>query len=100
MINGIKTDKLETDKTQVLSTPALRSDFKGVVNLYQDMICQKNLTARAGRDSHIAAVTTGGGKEVVPDMSYQGPILQQQGIQEPDSGAACRLDFEASAAWC
>jgi hypothetical protein len=29
LINGIKTDKLETVKTQVLSTPALRSDFKG-----------------------------------------------------------------------
>ena len=71
LINGIKTDKLETVKTQVLSTPALRSDFKGVVNLYQDMIRQKNLMNKSGRDSHIAAVTTGGGKEVVPDMSIE-----------------------------
>jgi hypothetical protein len=29
LINGIKTYKLETVKTQVLSTPALHSDFKG-----------------------------------------------------------------------
>ena len=65
LINGIKTYKLEMVKTQVLSTPALRSDFKGVVNLYQDMIHQKTLMNKAGRDAYIAALTTG--KEV-PDM--------------------------------
>ena len=62
-----KTDKLETVKTQVLSTPALRSDFKGVVNLYQNVIRQKNLMNKAGRDAYNAALTTG--KEVVPDMN-------------------------------
>ena len=67
MINGIKTDKLETVKTQVLSTPALRSDFKGVVYLSQGMIHTKTLINRAGRDAYIAALTTGK-DEVVPDM--------------------------------
>jgi hypothetical protein len=67
LINGIKIDKLETVKTQVLSTPALRSDSKGEhCELVPRYDSSKTLMNKAGRDAYIAALTTG--KEVVPDM--------------------------------
>ena len=37
------------------------------MNLYQDMIRQRTLMNKAGRDAYIAALTTGK-DEVVPDM--------------------------------
>jgi hypothetical protein len=66
LINEIKTYKLETVMTQVLSTPALCSDFKGgCCELVPRYDSSKDFMNKAGSDAYIAALTTG--KEV-PDM--------------------------------
>jgi hypothetical protein len=69
LLDGIKTDKLDAVKNQVLSTPDLRKDFNAVVNLCQDVIRQKNMT-RPGRDATVAALESGR-DSITPDMSVE-----------------------------
>jgi hypothetical protein len=69
LLDGIKTDKLDAVKNQVLSTPSLRKDFNAVVNLCQDVIHQKNMT-RPGRDATVAALESGR-DSITPDMSVE-----------------------------
>lgn len=40
LLDGIKTDKLDSVKTRIMSDATLRSDFDGCVTLYQDFIKQ------------------------------------------------------------
>ena len=40
LLDGVKTDKLESVRTIILSSAPLRSDFKGCVSLMQDYIRQ------------------------------------------------------------
>ena len=77
LLDGIKTTKLDTVKTRILSDATLRSDFEGCVNLFQDFIQQ---SPSEDRESTIAAFRTGGykggnngggGGEVKPDMSVE-----------------------------
>jgi hypothetical protein len=58
LLDGIKTNKLDAVKNQVLSTPRLRKDFNAVVDLCQDVIHQKNLTW-PGRNVTVAALESG-----------------------------------------
>ena len=58
LISGIKTDKFDSVKTQILSTPAMRSDFDKCVNLYTEFIQQ--LHTHNPKSIGIAALTTGG----------------------------------------
>ena len=47
LMAGIKTDKFDSVKTQILSTAALRSNFTGYVTLYKDFISQARNTGGA-----------------------------------------------------
>jgi hypothetical protein len=78
LMSGIKTTKYDAVKAQILASPTLRTDYKAVVNLYQDYIRQ--MAAQApDREVTIAAVKTGKGTgkgngkrdhpDVEPDMS-------------------------------
>jgi hypothetical protein len=56
LMDGIKTNKLESVKTMILANPALQTDFEGAVALYKQYISQDK-TMTAGRPtSEIAAV--------------------------------------------
>ncbi len=73
LVDGIKTTKLDTIKSQILATPALRSDFDASVNLFQDFIKQ---VPSNKKEISIAAVGTDRGGEhgsgqVKPDMSVE-----------------------------
>ena len=71
LLAGIKTDRLDTVKTRIMSDAVLRSDFDACVNLFQDFIQQ---SGQEVRDAHVAAFRTGGGGgngDVEPDMSVE-----------------------------
>ena len=53
LIEGIKTDKLDSVKTQIMSNPALQRDYDRCVTLFSDFIKQ---TESSIRDSNISAV--------------------------------------------
>ena len=42
LLKGIRTDALDTVKTQILSSSTLRSDFSACVSLYKDFISQES----------------------------------------------------------
>lgn len=59
LMNGIKTDKLDSVKTQILSDAALRGDFNRCVTLYKDFI--KQTIGKAPDEVNISGLGTKGG---------------------------------------
>jgi hypothetical protein len=55
LVNGIKTTSLDSVKTRIMSDAALRQDFDGCVNLFQDFIEQRSSSAEP-REATISAV--------------------------------------------
>lgn len=47
LTNGIKTDKLDSVKTQIMASAALRVDFDACVNLFKDFIAQTQSDSNA-----------------------------------------------------
>jgi hypothetical protein len=70
LMTGIKTDKLDSVKLQIMSDAGLRNDFDRCVNLYKDFITQMHPEGSNGRNANISSVTTGneGGKD--PEDRY------------------------------
>ncbi len=59
LLDGIKTNAFEAVKAQILSNPALWSDFDACVNLYKDFIKQKDASSNvSNRKSTVAAFKT------------------------------------------
>jgi len=59
LLAGIKTDKLNVIKGQVLASPILSKDFSSTVNLFKDYIAQTNsLQSSSGPNAMIASVST------------------------------------------
>ena len=69
LTNGIKTKALDSVKTQILSSAALRNDFSACVNLFQDFIEQD--ANQEKKTVTIAAVRTSDDGDVQPDMSVE-----------------------------
>ena len=58
LINGIKTDKLDTVKTRIMSDPEIMKDFDRVTSLFKDFIAQRK-SLLGPSSSQIAGVSTG-----------------------------------------
>ena len=69
LTNGIKTKALDSVKTQILSSAALRNDFSACVNLFQDFIDQD--ANQETKTVTIAAIRTSDDGDVQPDMSVE-----------------------------
>ena len=69
LTNGIKTKALDSVKTQILSSAALRNNFSTCVNLFQDFIDQD--ANQETKTVTIAAVRTSDDGDVQPDMSVK-----------------------------
>ena len=59
LMDGIKTDALDSVKTNIMSNVALRSDFDGCVTLFKDFISQKNSSINP--NINVSQVTTSEG---------------------------------------
>ena len=57
LLNGIKTDKLDSVKTRIMSDSTLQSDFDRCVNLFKDFIAQRK-SLQMAPTSQIAGVVT------------------------------------------
>ena len=72
LLNGIKTNELDTAKGQIWASPTLQNNFDDCVTLFQDFINNKQTATT--RTSTIALIGTkrtrdeGGGMDTEPDM--------------------------------
>ena len=68
LLEGIKVEKLDVVKSQILSNAALRTDFDACVDLFNQFIAQQQSFAR---DVHLASVSTNATEtsDSAPDMS-------------------------------
>jgi hypothetical protein len=70
LIEGIKTDKLDSVKTRIYSDATLRSDFDACVTLYQDFIKQMSSKSKGNpRDVNVSEVKVSGGKRKHADLA-------------------------------
>ena len=69
LMDGIKTDELDSVKTQIMANPTLKADFPKCVQLYKDFIKQKQKPVDerrvASAYSHAGGAGGGGGKRKV-----------------------------------
>ena len=96
LTSGIKTDRFDTVKTQILASPALRNDFDGCVNLFTDFIKQKS--ANHVVEHNVSATKTtassggGGGKDIVEDRYYKAPEYRKLSKAQKKRLAEIRAD--------
>lgn len=79
LMKGIKTDRLDSVKTRIMSDASLRSDFHACVTLYKDFIAQ-NISSDL-KEVNVSSVNTGSAKsraasdkeweDIVPDMTVE-----------------------------
>ena len=63
LIDGIKTEKLDSVKTRIYSDATLRNNFDACVTLYQDFIKQMSSKSKGNpRDVNVSEVKVSGGK--------------------------------------
>jgi hypothetical protein len=78
LMDGIKTDALDSVKTRIMSDAALRADFNACVSLYKDFISQSESKQKA-RSLQISAVGTmegGDDSSDVEDRFYPRPEFE------------------------
>ena len=63
LLDGIKTDKFDAIKTQIMSDERLRSDFDLCVTLYQDYIRQTSKN-KANASVNISELKTGSTRKI------------------------------------
>jgi len=69
LMEGIKTSELDSVTTNIMATPALRSDFTACVGLYKEFIAQKD-TNKPSRESRLASLKTLSKDRDDDDSSY------------------------------
>lgn len=69
LIDGIKTPKLDSVKTQVMASPTLRTDYDAVVQLYKDFIEQQATDDK--QDIQVASVETKAGSKRGPETGVE-----------------------------
>jgi len=57
LMEGIKTSELDSVTTNIMATPALRTDFTACVGLYKEFIAQKDAN-KPSRESRLASLKT------------------------------------------
>jgi hypothetical protein len=79
LLNGIKTNKMDTVKTTIMADATLRNDFDRCVNLFKDFILQTGMSQNV-RDANVSALHSGGpsdsgssngNRNVEPDMTVE-----------------------------
>ena len=71
LLAGIKTDRLNAVKTQIMANPALRTDFTGCVTLFQDFISQVQSSNQEAATFNVSAVGTSRAGGKVQDRYYK-----------------------------
>ena len=71
LLAGIKTDRLNAVKTQIMANPALRTDFAGCVTLFQDFISQVQSSNQEAATFNVSAVGTSSAGGKVQDRYYK-----------------------------
>jgi hypothetical protein len=93
LMDGIKTDALDSVKTRIMSDAALRGDFNACVSLYKDFISQSDSKKKA-RSLQISAVGTKEGGDDgsdVEDRYYPGPEFAALTDRQKDKLRKIRL---------